>query len=332
VRRFALKTDPMGASDPGRWGHSLANLAELWIPLLDAAQVRSVVEVGAFAGDVTRVLLDWAQEPGVRIVSIDPAPQPGVVELAQTHPELELVKATSREALAAVDPPDAVILDGDHNYYTVSEELRLLGERGDPLPLTICHDAGWPHARRDAYYSPELIPEPHRQPHVRLGHLFPGDHEIHAGGLLFYSSHVAMHEGGPRNGVLTAIEDFVGVHPELRLATIPAFFGLAVIWPRAAPWAEQVEVALEPFAGNPVLARLEANRVLHLSGRELERERAEQERARAQWLEERWRASSELLERLLASRAFTVAVWLSRLRRRGAPELSKDEIRRALGR
>jgi len=50
--------------DPDRWGVSLSHAAELMLPCLDAAGVRSVVEVGAFAGDLTRVLV---AQGGVRI-------------------------------------------------------------------------------------------------------------------------------------------------------------------------------------------------------------------------------------------------------------------------
>jgi SAM-dependent methyltransferase len=327
-----LKIDPM-ATDPGRWGHSLSNLAELWIPLLDAAAPRSVLEIGAYAGDVTRLLLDWAQDSGARIVSIDPDPQPELVALADEHAELELVRAPSHEALHTVERSDAVIIDGDHNYYTVSEELRLIAERaGDAFPLVICHDVCWPHARRDAYYALEQIPEQHRQPTVELGHLFPGDPEIHAGGLLLYHHRVAQREGGPRNGVRTAIEDFVAVHPGIAMAIVPAFFGLAALWPTDAPWAEEVAAELDLWAGNAVLERMEANRVLHLASRELEHDEAETQRAHVEWLQQRWSRSSALLETLLQSRAFSAAVWLSRLRRGGEPEFSKDEIRQLLGR
>ena len=41
----------------------MAQSAELMLPCLDAAGARSVVEVGAFAGDLTRVLVDWASRP-----------------------------------------------------------------------------------------------------------------------------------------------------------------------------------------------------------------------------------------------------------------------------
>jgi hypothetical protein len=327
-----LKSDPM-ASDPGRWGHSLGNLAEIWIPLLAAASPRSVAEVGAYAGDVTRILLDWARDSGARIVSIDPDPQESLEQLARQNADLELVRATSLEALRRIDPPDAAIIDGDHNYYTVSAELRLLEQRpgAAAFPLVICHDVCWPHGRRDAYYSIEQIPEEHRQPTVELGHLFPGDPGIHAGGLLLFHHRVAEREGGPRNGVLTAVEDFVASRPGLQLAIVPAFFGLGVIWRDDAPWAGAVAGALEPWAGSAVLARLEANRVLHLASRELEHARAEAEHDRAQWLERASERRGELLGRMLQSRTFAVAVWLSRLRRGGRPAYSKDEVRRVLG-
>ena len=324
MRRPALKTDPM-ATDPGRWGHSLGNLAELWLPVLDAVRPRSIVEIGAYAGDVTRILLDWSGEDEIRISTIDPDPQPELVTLAKQNPGLELVRATSLKALPALPPGDAVIVDGDHNYYTVSEELRLVAEQarsaGVPVPLIICHDACWPHGRRDVYYAPELIPDDRRQPTVEGGFLYPGDQGLHSGGLPYRSP--ASQEGGAHNGVLTAIEDFVQARPELRLAVVPAFFGLAVIWPREAPWAGEVTAIVEPWDGNPLLARLEANRVLHLAGRELEA-------ARAAWCADHSARKDAFLRKLLDSRTFSIAVWLSRLRQGGEPAFTKDEVRELL--
>ena len=311
------------ATDPGRWGHSLSNLAELWIPLLDAVAPRSVLEIGAYAGDVTRLLLDWAQDAGARILSIDPDPQPELVALADEHAALELVRAPSHEALRTLERSDAVIIDGDHNYYTVTEELRLIAERsGDAFPLVICHDVCWPHARRDSYYNPSAIPAANRQQTTDGGYLFPGDSGLHSGGLPYKSP--AVREGGPRNGVLTAIEDFLGGQDDLRCAIVPAFFGAALIWPEPAPWADAVSAALAPYADNPVLERLEANRVLHLAARQLEA-------ARAGWAQESNAQKNEFLHKLLESKTFSVAIWLSRLRQRGEPAFSKDEVRELLG-
>jgi hypothetical protein len=291
--------------------------------------------VGAYAGDVTRILLDWAAESGARIVSIDPDPQPSLTKLADEHRGLQLIRAPSHDALPNVQAADAVIIDGDHNYYTVSEELRLIEERarvdGRPqpdhssaagLPLVICHDAAWPHGRRDVYYAPDRIPAEHRRPTADGGFLFPGDPGLHSGGLPYRWP--ALEEGGERNGVLTAIEDFVGQRDELRLAVVPAFFGLAVIWPRGAAWAEAVASILDGWDGNRLIARLESNRVLHLASRELES-------ARAAWCQERSNRKDAFLRKLLESRTFGVAVWLSRLRQGGEPAFTKSEVRELLG-
>jgi hypothetical protein len=319
--RLDLDFDPY-ANEPGRWGASLLNDAELLIACLDAARARSVVEVGAYAGDLTGLLLQWAARGEARVWAIDPSPQKELVALDEQRPELELVRATSHEALRTIPLPDAAIIDGDHNYYTVSEELRIIGERlqGARLPLLLFHDVCWPHARRDDYFAPDEIPAEHRQPTAEGGGLFPGEPGVRSGGLPYRWP--AAREGGPRNGVLTAVEDFVAGRDGLRLAVVPAFFGLGVVWDRDAPWAADLARVVDPWDRNPLLERLEANRVLHLASSLHAHQRAGRQEA--------------VLRRLLDSRAFSIAERLSRLRRRAgiATEtsvVSKDDIRRALG-
>src|SRR5215213_5116865 len=148
------------------------------LPCLDAAGVRTIAEVGAFAGDLTRVLVDWAAGAGARVAAIDPAPQPALLALEREHPELELIRDTSLAALPRIALPDAIVLDGDHNYWTVGEELRLIDERapGADMPLLLFHDACWPHGRRDDYFAPEQIPAEHRHPVAGDGGgLMPGE-------------------------------------------------------------------------------------------------------------------------------------------------------------
>lgn len=311
-------TDPY-EHDPARWGTSLAHTAELSLPCLDAAGVRSVAEVGAYAGDFTRVLVDWAARSGARVTAIDPAPQPDLVALAGARPELELVQATSLEALREIPLPDAVVIDGDHNYFTVAGELRLIGERapGAELPLLLFHDVGWPHGRRDDYFDPEAIPEP--RPLAGGEGLFPGDPGTRPGGLPYPRS--AAREGGPGNGVLTAIEDFVATRERLRLAVVPVFFGLGVLWHLDAPWSDAVAAILDPWDRSPLLQRLEENRVFQI--------------AQAFAASSRLESREAMLRRIEGSSAFAVAERLSRLRVRlgiasEASALSREEIRRVL--
>ncbi len=316
------------ASDVDRLGVSLANLAELMLGCLDAAQARSVAEVGAYAGDLTGLLLAWAARSGARVLAIDPSPQDELEGLARERSELELLRETSLDALARIDLPDAVIIDGDHNYYTVTHELALLGERtdGPELPLLLFHDVAWPHARRDDYFDPELVPAGWRQPTAHNASIFPGVAGTRDGGIPYHWP--AAREGGPRNGVLTAVEDFVESDGGLALAVVPAFFGFGAVWHRDAPYADAVEELLAPWLDNAVVARMEANRVFHLaSAHGMKVQRALQS--------ERDAAVEEVLRRLLSSSAFALAERLSRLRdrvgiARGETVVSKDELRRAL--
>jgi len=304
--------------DPARWGASLAQSAELLLSCLDAAGARSVVEVGAFAGDLTRVLVSWAAEHDATVTAVDPAPQPDLEALQG----IELVRRTSLDALPEIPLPDAVIIDGDHNYFTVREELRLIGERapGAALPLLLFHDVCWPHGRRDDYHDANSIPSEFRHPVADgKGGLFPGDAGLRRGALPYPRS--ADQEGGSRNGVLTAVEDFVAERERLRLVVVPVFFGFGAVWHLDAPWSDAVGARLDPFDRNPVLERLEDNRVLHIAQEFVLAQRAARQEA--------------VLRRLLESKAFAVAERLSKLRVRAgiAPAqsvISRDEIRRAL--
>ena len=115
--------------------------------------------------------------------------------------------------------------------------------------MLLIHDVGWPHGRRDAYYAPEEIPEEDRQPIREGGGLFPGDPGTRDGALPY--KWPAAREGGPRNGVLTAVEDFIAARDDLRLAVVPAFFGFGVVWPSRAPWASAVAAVVEPVGSQP---------------------------------------------------------------------------------
>jgi SAM-dependent methyltransferase len=326
------RLDLASYADPvGGWCTSLSNVAEVMVPCLELADARSVIEIGAYSGDLTRLLADWAAKGGAKVLAVDPAPKAGLVQLAEEREEVELVRETSLEGLRRVELADVVIIDGDHNYWTVSEELRLMSERaaGGDLPLLMFHDVGWPHAFRDDYFDVGLIPEEHRHPVAGPDEsrgLFPGDPGLRPGGLPYPRS--AAREGGPRNGVRAAVEDFVEGRTGLRFVRVPAFFGFGVVWHEDAPWAERMGELLEPWDENPVIERLEANRVRLLAEMQV--------RAAELWKERERRTRQEaLLRRLLDSSAFGLAERLSRLRiragiARGQRAITKTEIRRAL--
>ena len=245
--------------------HSMAEFADLILPALSIAGARHVVEIGAEAGTMTQRLLEHTGQAGGSFVSVDPAPGPAVEALLADAPHARLVRDTSLAALPGLDA-DAWIVDGDHNWYTVYHESQAIWDRvtsADGHFLVFYHDVGWPCARRDLYYAPERIPPEFLHPHafdrgVALD--VPG---VVVGGFRGDGQWAcALREGGPRNGVLTAIEDFVvGKEDRLVWAQVPAVFGLGVLFDRAAPWAGEMAALLQPYHMNSLLARLERNRL-----------------------------------------------------------------------
>jgi hypothetical protein len=306
-------------TNPDEAGYSLGNFFELWSACLDAAGVRSVIEVGAERGRLTQELLRWAGPGGARVTAIEPAPISDLLELVDEHPELQIVEETSLQALTHLPISDAVVLDGDHNYYTLSNELRLIAERAPEgrMPLLVFHDVCWPLARRDQYAAPDRIPAEHRHPYGEDIKLVPGNPGTSQRGLPFEWG--ALEEGGPRNGVMTAIEDFMAEHDGLRLAVIPIFFGCGLLWPEEASWSDEVVEITGPWDRNPILERVETARVTQLV----------QRHSREQEIDERFEYSQRLEEavrRILGSRAFGALESLSRLRRGGKPAFSRQEL------
>ena len=167
VTSYYHRTDPDEAGS--------RNFYEIWAAGFDAAGVESVIEVGAERGRLTQELLQWAKPSGAQVIAIEPAPVSDLTELMDQHPELEVVEEMSLNALAHLPIADAIVLDGDHNYYTLSNELRLIAERADQFPLLVFHDVLWPLARRDQYAAPYRIPEEHRHPYGEDIRVVPGN-------------------------------------------------------------------------------------------------------------------------------------------------------------
>jgi cephalosporin hydroxylase/GT2 family glycosyltransferase len=202
-------------------------------PVIDAAGARRIVEIGALRGETTaRMLRRLGSECELHV--IDPLPQFDPAEHERAFPgRYHFHLGTSLDVLPELPPADVVLVDGDHNWYTVYNELRVLAETshrdGVALPVLILHDVGWPYGRRDLYYAPERIPAEFRQPY-RRGGMRPGRSALVGNAGMNRDMANAEHEGGPRNGVMTAVDDFVAEHDQpLRVVVVPIYYGLAIV-------------------------------------------------------------------------------------------------------
>ncbi len=205
-------------------------------PLLEARAARVIVEVGVLGGDTTVKLLEYAEAHDCVVHAIDPVPAAPkfIDDLGQRYGRhFVFHQEKSLDALPRIDEPDAILIDGDHNWYTVVNELRLLAaaavQRSQPFPLTFLHDIGWPYGRRDAYYDPDAIPPEHRQPFRKAG-VVPGMTELSPTSGINLGANNALQEGTDRNGVLTAVEDFLtDTGLVLVFKTVAGYNGLGII-------------------------------------------------------------------------------------------------------
>lgn len=275
--------------------HSMSLFGMQIFPCLDAVGPKRIVEIGSETGGFTTELTGWAAAHGATLVSIDPSPSASTEELARDNPHLVLVKGRSPAALSHIARGDVYLIDGDHNYWTVTAELKHVfgGEDGSPR-LAVLHDVGWPCAWRDHYYSPDTLPPEAVHEHsFDLGVTPSGSGLVQGGfrsnGIYAY----ALHEGGPENGVLTAVEDFLETHPELRLLRIPSVFGVGFVFPSSAPWASEIERIVGPLHDLPLLTILERNRMdLFIRVLDLQDE-VERQRQRLEELEQNLAESEE---------------------------------------
>lgn len=250
--------------------HSMSEFSEIILDALAIAGAREIVEIGAEYGGMSFLLAEHAEAAGGRLTSIDPAPKQAFLDWVAERPHVRHIAKPSLAAFDEVEGVDAWLIDGDHNWFTVYHELKAVDARckadGKPF-LAFLHDIAWPAARRDMYYAPDQIPERYIHPHDHEGGVVPGfpallpNRGIRGMGQFAW----ALYEGGPRNGVLTAVEDFLAdVRAEGRdlcFAEIPAVFGLGVLFSMDAEWSPALAERVVPFHDSKLLRTLEENRL-----------------------------------------------------------------------
>jgi hypothetical protein len=207
-------------------------------PLIDVVQPNRLLEVGADAGWNTRNILEYCQNKGAFVDIVDPAPQPSLHDVLRQfstdHYRYHPLKSVA--VIPQLNTPDIALIDGDHNWATVYSELNLLHARAETAglapPIVISHDVAWPYARRDMYYNPDDLEASQKHPYAYRG-MLPGLSELVEEGMNGVLAN-ALHEGGPRNGVLTAIEDYMAsAGIEFHFRRLPFFNGLGIMVPAA---------------------------------------------------------------------------------------------------
>jgi len=259
--------------------HSLKEFDEVIFGVAERLELTGVLEIGSETGVFSERLLGFCAARKVVLTSIDPFPPKALLAVARESDTLHLVVGYSIPHLREFGTDaNLVLIDGDHNYYTVSNELELIHaawRARDMSGAILLHDVGFPTAERDSYYDPDTIPAEARRPHSFAHGVTLDSKGLIQGGFRGEGAFAwALETGGPKNGVLTAVKDFVALHPEYSYRSVDAVFGLgALTLTNSAADAAVCDV----FGryDNALVRRLERNRLeLYLKVIELQDELA----------------------------------------------------------
>jgi len=209
--------------------HSMSNFNEIFKEILASLKPKIIVEIGCEYAGSTFQFLEYCKYNNAFLYIIDPSPFVDVDEVLKGYKGYyEFIKAKSIDALPIIPKADLYVVDGDHNYWTVFNELGLIFDNN--IPLAILHDVGFPCARRDLYYNPSNIPNEHLNAYTYDHGLNINDELVSNGGF-HGAGHFALslETGREKMGVLTAVEDFLKNNKDLIYQNIPLIFGVGFI-------------------------------------------------------------------------------------------------------
>ena len=183
-------------------------------PIIKEYKPKHIVEIGAQHGKNTVKIAQYCKTHNCKISCIDPFPMFDFKSIEKDlGDKFTLYEDLSLNVLGKLSDMDIVLIDGDHNWYTVFNELKLIYKRQkDKFPLVIFHDIGWPYGRRDLYYNVENIAPQYINAHKKAGIIYGQSQLVENDGINAHLDN-AIYENDNKNGVLTAIEDFIEETP-----------------------------------------------------------------------------------------------------------------------
>ncbi|WED42829.1 glycosyltransferase [Legionella cardiaca] len=252
--------------------HSLKNFKELILRILNHAQVKTIVVIGVEAGHFLKELCHYAVTVNGKVIAIDPTLSDEFIGQFTTDftKYFEAFRGTSKFFFATNQGnrswgTTAFLVDGDHNFATVSFELEAINNfylKNKTLPLIFLHDTGWPFGHRDLNYTQGVAPLNYTQAQATVGLGVGLEHPIPYKGSNFAicDASLALREGGEENGVMAAIEAFIQTYEDYTTWHVPLIFGLNIIIPKSLTSYNEIANWIIPWTSG-LLANIEKNRL-----------------------------------------------------------------------
>lgn len=151
------------------------------------------------------------------------------IDSNKTHPQIDTINGHSLDILPLQGNYEAIVIDDDPNWYTVYNELNLIKKSNEEFPLVFICNNRFPHKFRDSYSNPEIIPKEFRQKCVKELPINYDDKEI----IITDDYLHACEENTPKNGVSTAINDFLNETPDIGIMDIKFIEEITILYPKS---------------------------------------------------------------------------------------------------
>src|ERR1039458_2465120 len=139
------------------------------VPIAQKRGWRRFCEIGVSQGTSTDQLLRLY---GISHTIVDPGLDADLDAKYASDRRVRVLRDLSLAALPNMQGPyDCFLIDGDHNWFTVFNELNLIHQRRllRPGGMIFFHDVDWSYGRRDMYYQSETVPAQYRLEFQRKG-------------------------------------------------------------------------------------------------------------------------------------------------------------------
>ncbi|SDA42312.1 hypothetical protein [Methanobrevibacter millerae] len=145
-----------------------------------------------------------------------------------THPQIKTINGNPLDVLNHQKNYEAIFINDDPNWYTVYNELNIIKKTNDEFPIVFICNNTFPHKRRDTYKNPKNIPQNYKQESIKGLPIIYDGAEIIIEDNYFH----ACDENTPKNGVSTAIEDFLDENSDIDLVEFKFIEDITILCPK----------------------------------------------------------------------------------------------------
>ncbi|WP_296882415.1 hypothetical protein [uncultured Methanobrevibacter sp.] len=139
------------------------------------------------------------------------------------------ISDTPLNALQKFENYDAIFIDDDPNWYTLINELKIIKNTNHEFPLVFICNNNFPNKRRDSYLNPDNIPANFRQEYTNKLTISFNNEKITISDGFYH----ACDENTSKNGVSTAIEDFLDENSHIGTMKINFIKEICILYPKS---------------------------------------------------------------------------------------------------